>query len=189
MSAPCDRVAERLAVGEPLAELSAHVETCPACARLTALPGLLAGASAVTASPALEPGAGFAARVTTGARGRLATRRRNRVLGSGAAVMAAAAMAALVMTRSPGTGSSQLGAMRMPPPLEPILASDPATDRSRPGDDVTPITDTSGDARLVRDLSDLSSLDRTLRPHRAWRVVERRFASTQRLLDQQQGVR
>ena len=65
MSSTCDRVAERIALGEPLDDVSEHAATCERCRRLVALPVEL-GATHREA----DPGLGFSARMTAGAQHR-----------------------------------------------------------------------------------------------------------------------
>ncbi len=90
----CDLVAERVALAEPLAELEAHAATCPACARLVQLPGQLG-----SVHREVDPGLGFAARMSVGARHRLAVRRRRRIAGVVSAAVVAASAVALLATR------------------------------------------------------------------------------------------
>jgi anti-sigma factor RsiW len=92
----CDLVTERVALGEPLAELDAHATTCERCKRLVALPVEL-----VATAHAADPGIGFASRVTAGAQHRIGVRRRRRVAVLGA-LSVAAATALMVSIASPG---------------------------------------------------------------------------------------
>ena len=66
MMSPCDLVSERIALGEPLAELDEHVSSCTRCQRLVAMPAQL-GAT----RHSVDPGLGFSARMTVGAQHRL----------------------------------------------------------------------------------------------------------------------
>ena len=92
----CDRVAERVALGEPLGDFAEHAEGCARCQRLVALPVELAAATRIA-----DPGIGFASRITAGAQHRLVVRRRQRIgLSAGLGVVAAATVA-LVATRQP----------------------------------------------------------------------------------------
>jgi hypothetical protein len=72
MMAPCDVVAERLALDEPLAELTQHADDCPRCQGLLAAQRSLRGSRRADATPAQ----GFAARMTVQANQRLVVRRR-----------------------------------------------------------------------------------------------------------------
>ena len=84
MSSPCDVVAERVALGEPLGDVADHATSCAKCRRLAALPTELG----VVSSEA-DPGLGFTARMTSGAQHLLVVRQRRRIVA--AAVSAAAA--------------------------------------------------------------------------------------------------
>jgi hypothetical protein len=95
MSEPtCDLVAERLALGDSLAELDAHAATCERCKRLLALPASLA-----KTAHAADPGIGFSSRVTAGAQHRITVRRHRRIALASAMSVAAAALMVLVATR------------------------------------------------------------------------------------------
>lgn len=94
MKSPCDVVAERVALAEPLGDVAEHAASCPRCQRLTALPGELAAVPRE-----VPPGIGFTARMTLGAQHVLAARRRRRAIAGVAAVTAAAAGAVFVLTR------------------------------------------------------------------------------------------
>ncbi len=94
MNAVCESVTERIALGEPLGELRDHVATCSRCERTLTMPGRIAAA---TERP--DPGLGFAARMTIGAQNKLVVRRRRRIVGTVGASVAAAAVAAFVLTR------------------------------------------------------------------------------------------
>ncbi len=98
MNAQCESVTERIALGEPLGELRDHVTTCARCERVLAMPSRIAAA---TERP--DPGLGFAARMTIGAQNKLVIRRRRRIAGTVGGSVAAAALAAFVLTRSPST--------------------------------------------------------------------------------------
>jgi hypothetical protein len=93
---PCDLVAERVALAEPLAELADHAASCPRCRRLAALPAELG-----VVRSELDPGVGFTARMTVGAQHALVARRRRRVAAAGATTVAAAGALMFVVTRSP----------------------------------------------------------------------------------------
>jgi hypothetical protein len=94
----CESVTERVALGEPLGELRAHVEQCSRCKRTIAMPSRIAAAAERP-----DPGLGFAARMTIGAQNKLVVRRRRRIVGTAGASMAVAALAAFVFTRSPSS--------------------------------------------------------------------------------------
>ena len=92
----CDQVTERLALGESLGELTEHAATCASCQRVIAMSSKL-GAT----HHAVDPGLGFAARMTIGAQHRLAVRRRRRLAAGLAATVATGAMSVLFVTRTP----------------------------------------------------------------------------------------
>lgn len=90
----CDRVAERIALGEPLGEMGEHAATCERCKRLVALPVELG----VTRRDA-DPGLGFSARMTAGAQHRIVVRRRRRIAAAAAAAVAATSLGVFAFTR------------------------------------------------------------------------------------------
>jgi len=163
MSEPtCDLVAERLALGEPIAELDAHTATCERCKRLLALPASLA-----KTGHAADPGIGFSSRVAAGAPHRITVRRRNRVVLASAMSVAAAAMMVLVATHrtsDPGV------AFQMPSLNEYKPAVMPPHDPWRPRE-VDP------DVRALVDLADVDHdlhfsanwgrIEKPLRPYKA----------------------
>lgn len=141
MMESCESVAERVALGEPLGDLAAHVEGCARCQRVVAMPGAL-GAS----HHAVDPGLGFSARMTVGAQHRLGVRRRRRVAAGVAASLAAGAFGVFVFTRSPAPTekletppvAADLPTPPEPPTIEPTHDDDLETllrfadvDRSR----------------------------------------------------------
>jgi hypothetical protein len=138
MMAVCDSVLERVALGDPLGELAEHAATCPQCQRLVAMPKQL-GAS----RHPVDPGLGFAARMTVGAQQRIAVRRNQRIAGALAATVAAGVIGVFAMTRS-SSG---------PTPPQPA-ASDP-----RPHD--------PEDKPVIADQADLASLVRLADTHRS----------------------
>ncbi|HEY5934806.1 MAG TPA: hypothetical protein VIU61_09230 [Kofleriaceae bacterium] len=96
MMSSCDYVAERVALGEPLEELAPHVAECAACQTLVAMPEKLGA----TRRP-VDPGLGFAARMTIGAQHKITVRRRQRLAASLAGTTAIAAVGVFVLTRTP----------------------------------------------------------------------------------------
>ena len=96
----CDQVTERLALGESLEELAAHTATCSSCQQVIAMSSKL-GAT----HHAVDPGLGFAARMTIGAQHRLAVRRRRRLAAGLAATVATGALSVLFVTRPPEPAS------------------------------------------------------------------------------------
>ena len=103
MMSHCDSVAERVALGEPLAELDEHVSSCTRCQRLVAMPAQLGG----TRHP-VDPGLGFSARMTVGAQHRIVVRRRRRIAAGLAATVAAGMVGLLAFTREPEPAPAQL---------------------------------------------------------------------------------
>jgi hypothetical protein len=151
MMSTCEAVLDRVATGEPLSdEQRAHVAGCVDCARLASVPDLLAAAAAEP-----EPGPGFSSRMQIGARGRLATRKRNRI--AGASFAAAAAISALTLAvMRPNRHVAGPGAMSNieqlePQPRPPVVGEEPA----------------SGD-QVARDLVRVSNVDRSLDGEADW---------------------
>jgi hypothetical protein len=157
MSAPCDIVTERLALGEPLGDAEDHVTTCPACSRLIALPRLVAASA-----HAAEPHAGFVIRSTTGARTKLVQRRRNRILGNGIAAAAAIVLAVWAV-------QSPMGADKKPTPLQGVMVA--PTNPMPVGDDA-PLDQPVTDDLIERELGTISNFDRVIAPSRHWQKVE-----------------
>jgi hypothetical protein len=109
MKPPCDVVAERIALAEPLGDLAEHAASCERCRGLAALPAEL---SAVPRG--VDPGIGFTARMTVGAQHVLAARRRQRAVAGIAVATAVAAGAVFFITR--------------PSPDEPLATAPAAQD-------------------------------------------------------------
>lgn len=174
MMSPCDAVAERLASGEPLAELAVHGEECPRCQGLFAAQRLLAerprGAS--------EPARGFTARMTAVANQRLVTRHRRRVVGYAALSAAAAAMLTFALVREPQKAAPTTAA-RQPYETQPV-AELPAggSDEPSPWDAPGAEADAEEEARA------LVTLARTYAAPVAadWRTIERPLSAYRQLL-------
>ena len=164
MTITCEALAERVALGEPLGELAAHVETCARCRRLVELPAQL-GAT----RHEVDPGLGFTARMTVGAQHRIVVRRRRRIAGGLAATVVAGALAVFVMTRPAAA----------PPP--PTIAADTQPTRD-------PVVEAS--AADLEALLDLADLDRSSRLGADWAHINQPLAPYRRLLQLQpdQGV-
>lgn len=167
MTPTCESVAERIALGEPLGELAAHLATCARCQYVAVLPARLGVTRHV-----VEPGPGFAARVTTGARQRLVVRRRRRVaVGLGGAVLVGALAVFVIARPTPSAEpAGAVGTAPQPAPPEPI--PDPWTD---------PVTDGSDDADL-RALVELADIHRSSRLSADWAQIEKPLAPYRRLL-------
>lgn len=96
MMSPCDDVAERLALDEPLAELTQHADDCPRCQGLLAAQRTLSGQRRDA-----TPVHGFASRMTVAANQRLVVRHRRRVAGYATLSAAAAALLTFFLVREP----------------------------------------------------------------------------------------
>lgn len=145
MMSPCDGVAERLACGEPLAELADHAEECPRCQGLFAAQRLLTQRS----SNMGEPARGFTSRMTVMANQRLVTRHRRRVVGYAALSAAAAAMLTFALVRDPQKESPSAAA-RQPYETQPV-AELPAggNDQPSPWDAPNAEADAEEEARAL----------------------------------------
>ena len=144
MMTPCDRVAERIALGEPVdgrglspagsaaegrrgsidGEHADHVASCASCQRLVALPAQL-GAT----KHAIDPGLGFSSRMTVGAQQRIASRRRRQLAAGAFTALAACGVFAFLVTRGPDrpeVAALQPGTQTDPkahPEIDPDVAS------------------------------------------------------------------
>lgn len=149
MKSPCDVVAERVALGEPLGDVADHAASCERCQRLAALPGELAAVPHEAA-----PSIGFTARMTLGAQHVLAARRRRRAVAGVAVATAAAAGAVFVLTR--------------PAPDEPTRAATatwPTVDDDQPKPPPTPEQHEDFD---VKDLVKLARVDHSAHISARW---------------------
>jgi hypothetical protein len=157
----CDEVAERLALGESLGELSEHVETCASCRNLVTVSSKL-GAT----RHAVDPGLGFSARMTVGAQQRIAARKRRRVATGLAATVVAGGFGVLIMAHTPDEPAQPIAVpmIKMPSPTEPTEADEAATD-----DDI---------AGLVQ----LADVDTNARLSADWRHIEKPLAPYKKLL-------
>jgi len=182
MTSPCDLVAERLALGEPLgADGEAHVAACPACARLVRVPRLVA---ATARDP--EPGPGFSSRMQVGARATLGARRRNRILSVAAAAAAACVVGGWAMTRSGGATTApthDVAAMDPWAPRQPITMKDHERGDTA-GSDHDAVGTTPDDAMTVR-LVHLADVDGALGAHAPWGRIAAPLAPYRFLLDTQ----
>jgi hypothetical protein len=153
----CDQVAERVALGDALADLSEHVATCASCARLVAMPGQL-GAS----HHAVDPGLGFSARMTVGAQHRITVRRRRRVAAGLAATVASGALAVVFVTRTPEEPTVVVGTTtgKPTPTLEPSEPAEPATD-----DDLAALVQMADVHRASRLSARWGHIKKPLRPY------------------------
>lgn len=156
MSNPCDVVAERIALGEPLGDLADHAATCARCRGLVALPTEL-GALKREA----DPGLGFSARVTAGAQHRFIVRRRRRIATAAISATAATVLVTFALTRTPPSAETT------PSPATATQPTDP-TDPWKTGNDAGSAGDADDDARaLVR----LADTDRSMQFRANWKAI------------------
>lgn len=161
----CDQVAERVALGEPLGELSEHASGCARCQGLVAISSRLA-----QTRQAVDPGLGFSARMTVGAQRRIAVRRRRRIAVGLAATVASGALGVMIVARIPKTPASEPGTL--PPSSRheaPVVERDPAKD-ALPDADL---------AALVQ----LADTDRSIRLSARWRHIKKPLAAYKKLLN------
>ncbi len=158
---PCNRVAERVALGEALDEDAGHVMTCERCQ------GLVAVSRQLTATHhAVDPGLGFTARMTVGARHRLAVRRRRKLTIGLVATVACSAIGVVAVTHAPD---------------EPRVAVHaPAPDRAALKNP-TPPPAAADDADLAT-LVQLADTDRNTHLSAGWADIERPLAPYHKLL-------
>jgi hypothetical protein len=149
MMSPCDVVAERLALDEPLAELTQHADDCPRCQGLLAAQRTLTGQRR-DASHA-TPAHGFASRMTVAANQRLVVRHRRRVAGYTTLSAAAAALLTFFLVREPARPAQ-------PPVAASQLQNDPrptAEEPASPPDDPW----RSDEERAINDAEQLEPLE------------------------------
>ena len=162
MNPICDQVAERVALGEALDDLAEHAATCARCKRVIALPVELA-----TSKRDVDPGMGFAARITAGAQHRLVVRRQRRIA-VGAAISVAAAAAIAVVVARPADEPSYASAFTLPTPQH--QAVQPAQHHKK---DPWKHDDVDDDVRaLVR----LANVDRASHLSARWGRIEKPLA-------------
>jgi hypothetical protein len=166
MTSQCDAVAERLALGESLEPLAEHVASCAGCTRLVAMPRRIGAARRE-----IDPGLGFAARMTSGAQHRIAVRRRRRVAAGLAATLAASALGVVVFTRDPREPVSP--AVSIPDP-------GPADEAPPPGPEPEP-----SDVELLVELADTEH-SRKLTAN--WKKIEQPLGAYADLIEQVGGA-
>lgn len=155
----CEIVAERVALGQSLGEHEDHAGRCERCTLVVGMPARL-GAT----RHEVDPGLGFAARMTIGAQQRIATRRRRRVAAVMGSTVAAGLVAVLFITR--GAGSAD-----QPKPT----TEDPRRE---------PVAERATEAEL-RALVDLADVDRSAHLSANWRQIKKPLSPYRKLL---QGV-
>ncbi|MBL0218056.1 MAG: hypothetical protein IPQ07_29775 [Myxococcales bacterium] len=156
----CETVAERVALGESLGELAEHATSCARCKLVVDMPGKL-GAT----RHEVDPGLGFAARMTVGAQQRIQTRRRRRVAAALGTTVAAGLVGVLVLTRTPAPSSNVNTASTETKVEDPKL--EPATDAE------------------LRALVDLADVHRSAHLSANWRQIKKPLSPYRKLL---QGV-
>ena len=159
----CEQVAERVALGEPLGELTGHAEACASCKNLIAMSSKL-GAT----HHAVDPGLGFTARMTVGAQHRLAARRRQRLAVGLAATVVSGAFGVFIVTRAPE--------LSRPPVIQPQLEL-PRTHEAL--EEETPPSDEDADLAMLVDYSDT---ERSARTSANWKHITRPLAAYKRLV-------
>lgn len=163
MMSHCDSIAERVALGEPLAELAEHAATCARCQRVIEMPARL-GAT----HHEVDPGLGFAARITAGAQQRIAVRRRRRLAAGLAATVAAGMVGVFAITREPPTPAPA------PVAVAPVVDDDTARDLEPPAVELE-------DAELAG-LVRLADTKRSRRLSAHWARIQRPLAPYKQLV-------
>ena len=159
MSDPCDDVVERLALGEPLGDATAHAARCPRCTAVVALPVELARAGRA------DPGVGFSARVVVGAQRRLVARKRRRMGTSAFVAVVAVALGVFAATRPSSTPDAAEEVSRPAthrPPITATPASDSVAEPVKPDE--------------VRQLVHLARVDRARHVSAHWARIESSLA-------------
>lgn len=161
----CDQVTERVALGDPLGELSGHATTCSRCQDLVAVSTRLGAMH-----QEVDPGLGFSARMTVGAQHRIAARRRRRLAAGLAVSVATGAFGVFIMTRTPADDAAERRpALALPTPVpDPNQKTDPPT--------------TAEDADLAA-LVQLADVDRSSRLSAKWAHIKKPLAPYKHLLE------
>lgn len=155
----CETVAERVALGEPLGELATHATTCERCKLVVDMPAKL-GAT----RHEVDPGLGFAARMTVGAQQRIQTRRRRRVAAALGTTVAAGLVGVLLLTRAPSAPTVNTASTE-------TQVEDPK---------LVPATDAE-----LKALVDLADVQRSAHLSANWRQIKKPLSPYRKLL---QGV-
>jgi hypothetical protein len=161
----CDQVTERLAMGEPLAELSEHVSSCESCQGVVAVSSQL-GAT----HHAVDPGLGFSARMTVGAQHRLVVRRRRRLATGLAATVVTGAFGVLIVAHAPSGSPGEHVATQ--PPQRPLQPEQPVQEPPKVND---------SDADLAA-LVQLADVDRSARLSARWTHIKKPLAPYKKLV-------
>lgn len=157
----CDQVADRLALGEPLGDLSEHVAGCSSCQGLVTVSGQLAATR-----HAVDPGLGFSARMTVGAQHRLGVRRRRR-LAAGLAVSVATGMFGVFVVANHPAG----------PDVQKQVRQDPSLKHNPPEPRAEPATD-----KELAALAELADVDSASRQSADWGFIEEPLAPYKKLV-------
>jgi hypothetical protein len=165
----CDQVTERVALGEPLAELSEHVSSCSSCQGVVAVSSQL-GAT----HHAVDPGLGFSARMTVGAQHRLGVRRRRRLATGLAATVVTGAFGVLIVAHAPAGSPGEPPRTATQRPEPPRLEQPDQPDREPPR-----ASDTDADLAALVQLADV---DRSARLSAPWRHIKKPLAPYKRLV-------
>jgi hypothetical protein len=160
----CDQVAERLALGEPLGDLSEHVSSCDGCQGLVTVSGQLAATH-----HAVDPGLGFSARMTVGAQHRLGVRRRRR-LAAGLAVSVATGMFGVFLVAHHPAASTEAP--------RPTMKNSPREPEPPPRE---PARETPSDEDLAA-LAQLADVDRASQLSADWRRIQKPLAPYKKLV-------
>jgi hypothetical protein len=163
----CDQVTERLAMGEPLAELSEHVSSCESCQGVVAVSSQL-GAT----HHAVDPGLGFSARMTVGAQHRLVVRRRRRLATGLAATVVTGAFGVLLVAHAPSGSPGEQVATQ--PPQRPLQPEQPVQEPPK-------VNDSDADADLAA-LVQLADVDRSARLSARWTRIKKPLAPYKKLV-------
>lgn len=157
----CDQVADRLALGEPLGDLSEHVAGCSSCQGLVTVSGQLAATR-----HAVDPGLGFSARMTVGAQHRLGVRRRRRLV-AGLAVSVATGMFGVFVVANHPAG----------PDVQKQVRQDPSLKHNPPEPRPEPATD-----KELAALAELADVDSASRQSADWGFIEEPLAPYKKLV-------
>ena len=164
----CDQVAERVALGEPLGELSEHAAGCSSCQGLARVSRQLG-----SGRRAVDPGLGFSARMTMGAQHRLVVRRRRRLAAGLAATALAGTLGVMAVTHTP-EASRPAPVATQPTPKDP---KPPAVERD-------PVEDAASEADLAA-LVQLADTDRSSRLSARWHHIKKPLAAYKKLLNEE----
>lgn len=164
----CDQVAERTALGEPLAELAEHVEACASCRGLVAVSNKL-GAT----RHAVDPGLGFSARMTVGAQHRISARRRRRVAAGLAATVVAGGFGVLFVAHNPE-----------PLPSQPTIAR-PLHEPERIVDEAPAAEELPAEDDDIAALMKLADVDHNTQISANWSDIEEPLAPYRKLLEEE----